>query len=300
MKSLQRIAALLAGLFMSAGFTQADDYWIPEWRGQPGTTWAVWDDWIDNPQQMPSDHFIANPGVLTPPHATADPNSAFLMDSWTDVLGVNRWNVLHIVEDAALGFYLDNYDRNWLEKRVWIQITFDSDQAKPTAFYVRAGYPDQVVSTRIPAESVGSTELPGWVTAAYEFRLQPNPLWEEILLEFAWQGTDSSKHSAYVDQVVIDTLVDVELLPGDFDLDGDVDGADFLVWQRGESPEPLSASDLADWEANFGTVVQQTSLTGVPEPPACQMLIFCLSAIFLLKIFNRIMGTGSFGISKPC
>ena len=45
----------------------------------------------------------------------------------------------------------------------------------------------------------------------------------------------------------------VAALPGDFDFDGDVDGHDFLKWQRGESPNPLSQSDLADWEANYGT-----------------------------------------------
>lgn len=33
--------------------------------------------------------------------------------------------------------------------------------------------------------------------------------------------------------------------------DGDVDGRDFLVWQRGESP--ASAGDLADWQANYGS-----------------------------------------------
>ncbi len=42
------------------------------------------------------------------------------------------------------------------------------------------------------------------------------------------------------------------MLPGDFDGDGDVDGRDFLAWQRGGSPNPLSASDLADWQANYG------------------------------------------------
>ena len=42
-------------------------------------------------------------------------------------------------------------------------------------------------------------------------------------------------------------------ITGDFDLDGDVDGYNFLKWQRGESPNPLSQSDLADWEANYGT-----------------------------------------------
>jgi len=44
---------------------------------------------------------------------------------------------------------------------------------------------------------------------------------------------------------------------GDFNGDGIVDGADFLNWQRGESPYPLSQSDLADWEANYGTVNSQ-------------------------------------------
>ncbi len=36
-------------------------------------------------------------------------------------------------------------------------------------------------------------------------------------------------------------------LTGDFDSDGDVDGADFLLWQTGSA----TAGDLADWEANF-------------------------------------------------
>ncbi|MBN1853936.1 MAG: hypothetical protein JW829_14485 [Pirellulales bacterium] len=57
-------------------------------------------------------------------------------------------------------------------------------------------------------------------------------------------------------------------LGGDFEGDGDVDGADFLAWQRGESPNPFSSSDLAAWQANFGTVLSPTlppSIT-VPEP----------------------------------
>lgn len=41
-------------------------------------------------------------------------------------------------------------------------------------------------------------------------------------------------------------------LDGDFDGDGDVDGRDFLVWQRGGSPNQLSAGDLALWQGSFG------------------------------------------------
>ena len=39
--------------------------------------------------------------------------------------------------------------------------------------------------------------------------------------------------------------------PGDFDADGDTDGADFLNWQRGFGTT-YDADDLTDWEDNFG------------------------------------------------
>jgi hypothetical protein len=38
----------------------------------------------------------------------------------------------------------------------------------------------------------------------------------------------------------------------DFDNDGDVDGRDFLRWQRGDSPNPLSSGDLALWQEQYG------------------------------------------------
>jgi hypothetical protein len=53
---------------------------------------------------------------------------------------------------------------------------------------------------------------------------------------------------------------------GDFDGDGDVDGRDFLRWQRGQSPNPLSASDLAAWKSNYGTGALTATATAVPEP----------------------------------
>ena len=46
-----------------------------------------------------------------------------------------------------------------------------------------------------------------------------------------------------------DTSVElISTFAGDFDFDGTVDGFDFLSWQRGGSADPLSQSDLADWE----------------------------------------------------
>jgi hypothetical protein len=191
--------------FVCVEITRADDYWLPAWRGQSGTTWAVWDNWIDYPDPMPADAVSINPAGLTPPYATADPASAFLMDSWTDSLGENRWNVLHITGDDELMFHLDNYDRNRPKKLIQIQITYDSDQAGPLAFNIQAGYASGVTPDHMPANLVAITEPPGWVTAAYEFSIEPNPVWEEIYLKFDWEATTPPASSAYVDQVVIDT-----------------------------------------------------------------------------------------------
>ena len=60
-------------------------------------------------------------------------------------------------------------------------------------------------------------------------------------------------------------LLDDTATPGDFDLDGDVDGFDFLAWQ-----EDPSLGDLADWEANYGST---TSASTVPEPATLVVMI---------------------------
>ena len=55
---------------------------------------------------------------------------------------------------------------------------------------------------------------------------------------------------------------DFDSLQGPNDGDGDVDGADFFRWQLGKSPDPLSGSDLADWEASYGKRVGFADLVG--------------------------------------
>lgn len=61
-------------------------------------------------------------------------------------------------------------------------------------------------------------------------------------------------------------------LPGDFNGDGDVDGRDFLSWQRGESPNSLSSSDLSDWQNNYGPGTF-AAITAVPEPSVLAILL---------------------------
>ena len=66
----------------------------------------------------------------------------------------------------------------------------------------------------------------------------------------------------------------------DFDLDGDVDGSDLLMWQRGEVSNPPSAEDLADWEALFGTTSTLSATASIPEPST--LLLGALAAVGLL------------------
>ena len=72
-------------------------------------------------------------------------------------------------------------------------------------------------------------------------------------------------------------------LPGDFNNDGNVDGFDFLTWQRGGSPNPLSASDLLDWETNYGNTSQVGAITVVPEPSSVVLLAASVAAVALRR-----------------
>jgi hypothetical protein len=78
--------------------------------------------------------------------------------------------------------------------------------------------------------------------------------------------------------VGIDQYLTIAILdPGDFDADGDVDGRDFLTWQR--NPD---VGALADWQANYGVGTLAANSTAVPEP-AC----FALYGIFMMLTPHR-------------
>jgi hypothetical protein len=72
-------------------------------------------------------------------------------------------------------------------------------------------------------------------------------------------------------------------LSGDFDGDGDVDGRDFLAWQRGESPDPLSAEDLALWQAEYGNGSSLRANVAVPEPSAAVLSVLGMVVAALMK-----------------
>jgi hypothetical protein len=69
-----------------------------------------------------------------------------------------------------------------------------------------------------------------------------------------------------------------EGVDGDFDGDGDVDGRDFLAWQRGESPTAFSPADLLEWQTayNGGAL---SGLNAVPEPGSLLILALAIAPL---------------------
>lgn len=71
---------------------------------------------------------------------------------------------------------------------------------------------------------------------------------------------------------------DTSATPGDFDGDGDVDGADFLVWQRTDG----SADGLQEFQTNYPNSGQLSAVSAVPEPATC-LLALGFTAALLAK-----------------
>jgi hypothetical protein len=70
----------------------------------------------------------------------------------------------------------------------------------------------------------------------------------------------------------------------DFDDDGDIDGRDFLKWQRGQSPAPLSSTDLALWKGQYGSAALSANVQGVPEPlTLTSLLLTTLAAVSMMR-----------------
>lgn len=87
-------------------------------------------------------------------------------------------------------------------------------------------------------------------------------------------NTGTARHPALA-FTVYDNLIVTALaapgLQGDFNHDNVVNGNDFLLWQRGGSPAPYSAGDLATWKAHFGETAPPAAAAAAAVPEPCTL-----------------------------
>ncbi len=77
-------------------------------------------------------------------------------------------------------------------------------------------------------------------------------------------------------------------LPGDFNLDGAVDAADYTVWRDGLGTL-FNTGDYDVWRNSFGAAARATiGSQGVPEPPAWALSTFVLACLSPLATAHRV------------
>lgn len=110
-------------------------------------------------------------------------------------------------------------------------------------------------------------------TKKYDFYVNGVKANAEPIRFYVEAATDASRFfvsrgTNQAGQIIDDVRITAQTtIPGDFDQNGVVDGADFLVWQR-----DVNVGSLEDWKANFGTGPTGV-IAAVPEPSAMALCL---------------------------
>jgi hypothetical protein len=175
------LSVVVPFLLVVAGPALADDLYPPPWRGEPGSTWALWEFMDPSPNPPPDMGF--NP--------YGDPTTQIYpgvgQEWWAELNGrVGVWPL-----SGEAWFDIPNAPEPNPSKEIYIQLTWEP-QAPGNLPLVMTTLPSET-----PAVLVQETPLGGeWLHSVYSITLEPNPTWERILIS---GGID-------VDQVVIDTI----------------------------------------------------------------------------------------------
>jgi hypothetical protein len=107
----------------------------------------------------------------------------------------------------------------------------------------------------------------------------------------------------------LSVLTTAAVVTGDYDSDGDADGADFLVWQRtlgsttvldadGSGNGIIDAADLDKWKEAFAANPSMSvgDLVAIPEP---RTLVYAYAAMALLWTSGRVKGRGFCSAGRP-
>ncbi len=170
------IAVILAGM---VGPAFAEDLIPPPWRGEPRTTFAIWE--FDTPDLNPMPNFWDNP--FGPPNLIVEP-----IGDWDDIVGA--WPLSGMITVEIMNF---PEPLEW--KDIWIQLTWKPEDGAMTPFPV-IEVTDSFGMISPIYDIVEEIQLnEGWLHTTYQTQIFPNPQFEVIMIT----------GEIWVDELVIDT-----------------------------------------------------------------------------------------------
>lgn len=174
------VAVLMLCALAVTGSARADDLYPPSWRGDEGTTFALWE------------FSTANPAPAA--DQEDNPYGSPAMTIWTGV-GQTWWEMWEGRQgvwplSGALEAEVPNRADPLSYKDIWVQITWRSEVPSPLLLV-------RELDTGVIGSLVNQVVLDdGWTHSTYQIHLEPNPPAETIRVD----------GSVMVDEVVVDTI----------------------------------------------------------------------------------------------
>ena len=220
----------------------------------------------------------------------------------------------------------NQYHQGWLSyhahgvnatQRANITGLLDYLTTQPNGFWIApftdvSQYAQERDAAQLSTQVISSEEIQYTLTDTLDDAMFDQPLTVKVRVDNSWteviatQGgqalpvtlvQDGGEQFALIDSTPdlgVVTLT-VPVSTGDFDQDTDIDGVDFLQWQRGFSAGTMlgqgdanndgtvGAADLAVWSEQYGSVAGQAAAASVPEPSTA-----ILGGVFLgLTLLSR-------------
>jgi hypothetical protein len=154
-----------------------------------------------------------------------------------------------------------------------------------------------VLTYKNGTESLADNTYDVWLNGTRLFNDVPyrNLITSWSRISFAINSSRGGTDVKYIDNIVISNDLGVASVPGDFDGDGDVDGADFVAWQT-NFPKQIAATlaegdadgdgdvdgaDFVVWQTNF-PFTPSPGASPVPEPGLASFI--ALAAVLVLVV----------------
>ena len=179
------VIVCVAALLVSSATAFAQDPLVPDWRGENGTTWQVWEFSTDNADLVPPDAGVNDFGD---PLLQVDTSLDWISD---DQGRMGVWPLF-----GELNVYLPNDPTPNDEKLMRIQLTWKPGDNNPSPFVPSIPAIAVVPFSDITMTVAESIQLEnGWETMVLDIVMHPNPPEEWVTVE----------GDILVDRLVIDT-----------------------------------------------------------------------------------------------